>query len=640
LCAGARVRRAYCLSRTRRSPFSAIPGDDPYPRRRKRALERILLVNGSALAGGVKSFLDRAVHAASAALAKRPLWALAALGVYSVIVLGAGLVLQQKHVPHAAIDKVKAIVSAIAPAPPASVQTVAWRDLETSKHVLQIAEFQVEEKAFNGGALAEVGDNLVISSPMGNLSYLDRDYRLHALTPSVPINIEGLRKAPVYSDPLFNVTMVRTHDLLAVKTGETTYDLYASFNRYVDKCFDFVIARLPLAVKGGRIDVAGPWRDVWTAKPCVPFKDRGQRFIGEMSGGRMIMLDKNTLFTALGDYEIDGFYDSRAIAMDPAWDMGKAIEIDLRTGAGRQIARGFRNPEGLFVDAQGRRWETEHGPQGGDELNLLEKGKNYGWPIVTYGMVYGSPPQNWPVNPHPGRHDGYARPRFAFVPSIAISNLVAPDTREFPLWADSLVVGSLKDMTLYILRLEGDEVVYVEPIPLPWNRLRDIVSLHDGRLAILADGGTLILIRNKDRHRGEAQSFTASGPAAFVKLYPGEHPSANVDPVKTGRLMFEGSCASCHRLDGRAGVGPPLNGIVGRKIASAPGYEYSSALAGLNGAWTEEEIIKFANQPDAYAPGTKMPVTGLAVDDLRIILDYLKTTRTVKVSSATPTSAK
>lgn len=80
----------------------------------------------------------------------------------------------------------------------------------------------------------------------------------------------------------------------------------------------------------------------------------------------------------------------------------------------------------------GTLWSTEHGPRGGDEINVLEEGEHYGWPMVTYGTRYGN--QDWPANPNQGRHLGYQAPVYAFVPSIGISNLIQIENELFPYW--------------------------------------------------------------------------------------------------------------------------------------------------------------------------------------------------------------
>jgi len=254
------------------------------------------------------------------------------------------------------------------------------------------------------------------------------------------------------------------------------------------------------------------------------------------------------------------------------------------------------------------------------------EGRNYGWPIVTYGMAYGNPPRNWPANPKAGSHDGYTRPRYAFVPSIGIGALVVPDSREFPNWAGSLLLCSLRANTLYLLKTEGDDIVYAEPIPMDGYRLRDIAALPDGRLAILADGGSLLLVRNAETHGDEAQRVTVNGLSSLPHPSPDEalH-MATATPVERGRRYFLSSCASCHSLTGEVGIGPPLNGIVGRRFAAIPRYGYSTALKARSDTWTRDQISAFVNNPSGMVPGTSMPRTGIYLDQAADVVTYLQT---------------
>lgn len=566
-------------------------------------------------------------------LAKEPKKAVllaAALACVAFAGILAGIWLQHKHVPSRAVAKVKTAYDKIVHRGP-QAQVAEWRDINTNLHVLQVAVTKVSNVTIVGGSLAEVGGNVLIASPQGHFSYLDARNQLHALDLHVPMNMEALRKDKLFKEPLFNVTFVRTHGLLAIRTGDGTYDIYASYNRFAGRCFEFVVSRVSLEANDKIVRPTSDWRDVWVAKPCVRLKDRGTLFVGAQSGGRMVRSSDDTILVSVGDHQLDGFYDSRAVSMDPKFDLGKLVAINIKTGASRHFAIGLRNPQGLVVAPDGRIWETEHGPQGGDEVNLMQEGRNYGWPIVTYGMTYGYPPKSWPFNPKPGGHEGYTRPRFAFVPSIGIGHLIAPDPREFPNWAGSLLLCSLKQNTLYVLRTEGDDIVYAEPILLEGYRLRDIVSMPDGRLAILADNGSLLFVRNAEAHRGEPQQIEVSGLSSLPPPAPEEAPQESAEnEVERGRQYFLGSCATCHSLGGEVGAGPPLNGVVGRRMASVPGFGYSPALKGRRDLWTEALISSFINNPKGLVPGTTMPETGIYVDQSEDIAAYLKTTRDSK----------
>jgi cytochrome c2 len=550
-------------------------------------------------------------------------WRTAALVAACVLPVAfvAGMRVQRENVPDWAIAKATGLYHKFFPVRATATQ---WQDVNTNLHVVQVAVTKVSNVVSTGGSLAEVAGNLLIASPQGHFSYLDTRNELHALDLHVPTNMEALRKDRVYNDPMFNATLVRTHGLLAIRTGDGAYDLYATYSRFMNHCFDFVVGRVSIEANDKLVRPTGEWHDVWAAKPCVRFKDRGSLFVGLQAGGRMARLSDDTILVSVGDHNFDGFNDSQAVSMDPKSDLGRLVAVNIKTGASRHYAIGLRNPEGLAIAPDGRIWETEHGPQGGDEINLMQEGRNYGWPIVTYGMTYGYPPRNWPFNPKPGGHEGYTRPRLAFVPSIGIGQLAVPDAREFPNWAGSLLLCSLRANTLYHLKTEGDDIVYAEPISLGYYRLRDIVSMPDGRLAILGDYGWLLLVRNAELHRGEPQQLQVSGLSAVPRPAPEEAPRQE-NPAERGRRYFLGACSTCHSVEGEVRVGPPLNGIVGRRVASAPGFGYSSALRQRGGVWTADAVGAFIINPKGALPGTAMPETGIDVLQMSDIVAYLQT---------------
>lgn len=543
------------------------------------------------------------------------------LGAVAVSGILIGVLMQRYHVPYRMLEPFRSAFRPYLQTVPTS-QAVTWQPLITNLHALELATFKATNIQDQGGAIAEAAGNILIASPRGQLAFLDARYQLHALDSAIPMNMEGLRKDALYKDPLFNVTFVRTHDLLTIETGAGTYDLYASYNRFAGGCFEFAVSRISLEANDKSVKLTSGWRDVWVAKPCVPLKDRGSPYAGFQSGGRIVHYKPDKLLVSVGDHQFDGVHDSRALLQDPSVDLGKLVEVDIKTGGSRHFAAGLRNPQGLTIAPDGRIWETEHGPKGGDEVNLMVDGQHYGWPNVTYGMTYGFPPKNWPFNPKAGRHDGYTRPRFAFVPSIGISGILVPDPREFPNWADTLLVGSLSRNTLYLLKKEGDDIVYAEPTPLSGYRLRDLISLRDGRIAILADGGTLLLLRNLERHEGKAKQFEVSGLASLPRYTP---EFIYTNPVDRGRHYFLRACAHCHSLSGEMGVGPPLNGIEGRRIAGLPKFGYSSALAGQKGSWNEKNLNSFILNPVGFAPGTTMSEPGLWESEVAEVVVYLKT---------------
>jgi glucose/arabinose dehydrogenase len=144
-----------------------------------------------------------------------------------------------------------------------------------------------------------------------------------------------------------------------------------------------------------------------------------------------------------------------------------------------------RTPQGLAFAPDGRLWETEHGPRGGDELNVIERGKNYGWPIIVHGINYPGTKIGEAIVEKPGLE----QPRYYWDPIIAPSGLAFYEGNLFPQWRTSVLVGALAGRA--ILRLElgkDDKVVNEEPLLRDLNeRIRDVRVFQDGAVYVLTD---------------------------------------------------------------------------------------------------------------------------------------------------------
>jgi cytochrome c2 len=512
------------------------------------------------------------------------------------------------------------------------VLPIVWERITTNSHVLEAARIPVmREGASLIFSLASVGDHIVFASRHGQLAYVDSSLRFMPLDLRTPMRLEELSASEIGRDPIFDYNDMRTVDLLAIETGPESYDLYASYFRFADDCFELAVSRTPLrATSEGVAPVTGAWEDVYAARPCLPVKHTGMRFAGHEGGGRLVRLDDDTLLLSVGVFQYDNVAAGQLAGQDPSTDLGKIIAISLSTGQARIYASGFRNPQGLTVAGDGRVWETEHGPQGGDEVNLITEGANYGWPIVTYGMDYGSPPRDWPYNESPGKHDGYTLPAFVFTPSIGISNIIEPDAREFPRWTDHLAAASLSVGNLYILRVQDDRIVYAEPIQFR-TRLRDVISLQDGRIAMASDSGDLILVRNAQRAR-DPDPPAATGLMALAAASPDTRLASN-GPNALGAQMFFYYCGSCHSLTGEMGVGPPLDGLMGRRVGSVEGYGYSETLRDFGGAWNRNLLRSFILEPERRFKGMRMPPSDIPAYELEPIVAYLAT---IKAAEAAP----
>lgn len=142
---------------------------------------------------------------------------------------------------------------------------------------------------------------------------------------------------------------------------------------------------------------------------------------------------------------------------------------------------GHRNPQGLVMNmASGDLWATEHGPQGGDELNRIVAGANYGWPVVGFGVNYGSG-----TVIHEGTmREGWENPAYVWVPSIGTSGLMLYTGHRFPAWRGSLFAGGLSGEVVYRLTLDGDRVVRHETLLEGMGRVRDIREGPDGYIYV------------------------------------------------------------------------------------------------------------------------------------------------------------
>jgi glucose/arabinose dehydrogenase len=154
---------------------------------------------------------------------------------------------------------------------------------------------------------------------------------------------------------------------------------------------------------------------------------------------------------------------------------------------------GHRNPQGMAVHPEtGKLWAHEHGPKGGDELNLIIGGKNYGWPSITYGVNY----SGTRITDQQAK-EGMEQPVTYWVPSIAPCGMSFVNSDQFPAWRNNILVGSLKFAQVRRLELEGDKVVHEETLLDGIGRVRAIEQGPDGNIYIAVEGpGRIVRLSN------------------------------------------------------------------------------------------------------------------------------------------------
>ena len=365
----------------------------------------------------------------------------------------------------------------------------AARTLTTHSHLydLQSSLVWLRWDRAQGGAIAPLGNDLLVATPHGRLALVRPTGEAAYLDGNVPMNKAELLAHPDKAN--FHLLWFRVADILLKRHSAGRYELFATHYYFTGECFRFRLSATTLRQQGTDVSVSPEWRTILDAEPCV-------RITSGQAGGRMLMDGPDHLLVVIGDHGQSEY------AQDPASHLGKLVRVEIETGRAETLAFGLRNPQGLTRDAAGHLWETEHGPQGGDELNVLEPGGNYGWPQVTYGVGSGSW-VNVPRAAAVGLHDGFAKPVFAWVPSIGISSLIVNDEHLFPLWGDDLLIGSLagtgSGYALFRVRRDGTDVQYVERIEVG-SRIRDLAQMPDSRLALLFDGGQVHFLRRSYAH--------------------------------------------------------------------------------------------------------------------------------------------
>ncbi|PZW97148.1 glucose/arabinose dehydrogenase [Pseudomonas sp. 478] len=225
----------------------------------------------------------------------------------------------------------------------------------------------------------------------------------------------------------------------------------------------------------------------------VIFRQEPKLSVGNHFGSRLVFDRDGYLFITLGEN------NDRPTAQDLDKLQGKVVRINPdgkvpddnpfvgQAGVRPEIwSYGQRNPQGAALNPwTGTLWENEHGPQGGDEINIIERGKNYGWPIATHGINY----SGQPIPEAKGKTaEGTVAPHHVWEKSPGVSGMAFYDADRFKTWQHNVFIGALVNQELIRLQLDGDKVVHEERLLSELNkRIRDVRQGPDGYLYVLTD---------------------------------------------------------------------------------------------------------------------------------------------------------
>lgn len=461
---------------------------------------------------------------------------------------------------------------------------------------------------------ARLGDQYLVATRSGGLKLVELkwpdDASVAELALTIPTEKERFLKHPI----------TKKHPRIPVQFGvkgiyaeesEGRVQLYASYHFWKEDegCAVFRLARADIA-REELLQVSGnPWTVLYESSPCMKLDGKPNR-LGEddtflQAGGRITKYDEDRLILSVGDHFLEGIHNTDYV-QDKNASYGKLWLINKRSGDAQMLSLGHRNAQGVVVDQNGTVWASEHGPRGGDELNLVTEGGNFGWPLASFGTLYAG--YTYPDGKDWSDHEGFEQPKYSWSPSIAPSNLVRLNGSRFQRWGDDIILSSLTGRSVYRMRVNQDEVVAVEKIEIG-DRLRDITQTPSGELVMMSDSGVF--------YKLEPASSSTSGETVA---------STGDDRAARGRELWM-TCAACHEAGsgGQHRIGPNLHNVVGRDIAAYDNFNYSPAMEALDGAWTAERLDEFLKAPLESVPGTTMAYAGIKDEaDRQILIEYLR----------------
>lgn len=321
-------------------------------------------------------------------------------------------------------------------------------------------------------------------SKCGEVYFVRQNETMELVKPGKPL-AKFIPGGDTSSDESSSKQLVYCKELSGVKDslliGKTLYVAYTAW--------DEVTNGVRLAVSEFAVDVENSEisfdREIYISRPAIK-----EPILGHQVGGKLALGEnERTLYLSLGDFS------KPDRVQDKTTSLGKVMRIDLQRLNAEVYATGFRSPSGgLFYDRESNElWLTDHGPRGGDEINLIKRGKNYGWPIVSYGTIYERDGMSGYYGNKFNSHEGHEKPLMTFVPSIGIGPLAKyPKTGRNDFWDDDFFVAGMGNTTLYRVRREGTTLVYAEPV-LSDYRIRAIQIDANGTFYLKTDHNQLLI---------------------------------------------------------------------------------------------------------------------------------------------------
>jgi len=309
--------------------------------------------------------------------------------------------------------------------------------------------------------------------PDGSLLVTERDGTLQLVRNGAASSVRGTPQVAARGQGgLLDITLARDF--------ATTRTVFLTYSKPQGRGAGTALSAAELSADGTRLENL---RDLFES---APGGSGGRHF-----GSRVVEALDGTLFVTIGDR------GDRPSAQDRSLHNGSIVRVNRdgtvpadnpfvgQSGVLPEIwSYGHRNPQGAGLDARGTLWTAEHGARGGDEINRIEKGANFGWPVISYGVHYSGGKIGQGT-----AQAGMEQPAFYWDPSIAPSGLIVYQGDMFPEWKGDMFVGSLKFSYISRLDVSGNSAREVEQLESDETlRVRDIVEDSDGSILFVSVG--------------------------------------------------------------------------------------------------------------------------------------------------------
>ena len=268
------------------------------------------------------------------------------------------------------------------------------------------------------------------------------------------------------------------NDIGVLSQSSTAVKFLVSYPRLGSErnCVEVVVEQLDLNRTTQKVKRGGNWL---ITKPCVPIS------AVQHTSGRFAVIDQTSAYVTIGDLGYPQIGDRKKRGT-----LGSVMQISANKIT--QISSGHRNAQGILLISKDL-YTSEHGPRGGDELNLIQQGIDYGWPTVTYGEKYSFGDYVKPTNPE--SHNGFRKPLTYWVPSVAPTELIhLPADTAWGQWSSSIVMGTLREESLIFIQMKNKRVVGQMQTVNVNERIRDMDLTKDGSIIATTDSGKLLII--------------------------------------------------------------------------------------------------------------------------------------------------